>query len=102
MMSEGTKLGVSDEVDSFSQEADLADNAAFSGTKIGEVSAFEKSLYDEGIISQSVAPKVEVKENETLEEAVDRLTKEMFECARKYEFEKAAVIRDIINELKSL
>jgi ribosomal protein S1 len=63
MMSEGTKLGVSDEVDSFSQEADLADSAAFSGTKIGEVSAFEKSLYDEGIISQTVAPKVEVKEN---------------------------------------
>ena len=31
----------------------------------------------------------------------DKLTKEMFEYARKYEFEKAAVLRDLINELKN-
>ena len=43
---------------------------------------------------------VEPNENETLEETIDRLTKEMFEYARKYEFEKAAVIRDLINQLK--
>jgi excinuclease UvrABC helicase subunit UvrB len=39
--------------------------------------------------------------NETLEQTIDRLTKEMFEYARKYEFEKAAVLRDLINELKN-
>ena len=44
---------------------------------------------------------VEAKENETTEEMIDRLTKEMFEYAHKYEFEKAAMIRDLIKDLKS-
>lgn len=44
---------------------------------------------------------VDVKKEETIEEAIDRLTKEMFEYAKKYEFEKAAIIRDLINDLKN-
>ncbi len=43
-----------------------------------------------------------VKSGETIEESIERLTKEMMEYARKYEFEKAASIRDFINELKNL
>ena len=43
---------------------------------------------------------VEAKENETVEEMIERLTNEMFEHAKKYEFEKAAMIRDLIKDLK--
>ena len=43
---------------------------------------------------------IEIKENETLEETIDRLTKEMFEYAKHYEFEKAAMLRDLIRDLK--
>ena len=45
-------------------------------------------------------PNIEINKEETIEETIDRLTKEMFEYARHYEFEKAAVLRDLINELK--
>ena len=44
---------------------------------------------------------IEVKEDETTEEMIERLTQEMFEYARKYEFEKAAMLRDLIKDLKS-
>lgn len=43
---------------------------------------------------------VEAKEGETTEEMIDRLTKEMFEYAKNYEFEKAAMLRDLIKDLK--
>ena len=43
-----------------------------------------------------------IKKGETIEETIDRLTEEMMTAARKYEFEKAATIRDFINELKNL
>ena len=36
-----------------------------------------------------------------LEKIVERLTEEMMTYARKYEFEKAAVIRDFIEDLKN-
>ena len=39
---------------------------------------------------------------ETIEETIERLTKEMMQYARKYEFEKAATIRDFIEELKNM
>ena len=37
---------------------------------------------------------VNVKQGETIEESIERLTEEMMNYARKYEFEKAATIRD--------
>ncbi|MCX8074472.1 MAG: excinuclease ABC subunit UvrB [Clostridia bacterium] len=45
---------------------------------------------------------VDVKNGESVEETIERLTKEMMDYAKKYEFEKAATIRDFINELKNL
>ena len=53
------------------------------------------------IFNDEEAPVIEQEKGETLEETIDRLTNEMFEYARKYEFEKAAVLRDLINELKN-
>ena len=53
------------------------------------------------VFNDEEAPVIEQDKGETLEETIDRLTKEMFEYARKYEFEKAAVLRDLINELKN-
>lgn len=53
------------------------------------------------VFNDEEATVIEQEGNETLEETIDRLTKEMFEYARKYEFEKAAVLRDLINELKN-
>ena len=44
---------------------------------------------------------IEAKENETTEEMIERLTKEMFEYAKNYEFEKAAMIRDLIKDLNA-
>lgn len=44
---------------------------------------------------------IEVKKGETLEETIERLTEEMMEYARKYEFEKAATLRDFIEDLKN-
>ncbi len=45
---------------------------------------------------------VNVKKGETIEESIERLTEEMMAYARKYEFEKAATIRDFIEELKNM
>ena len=42
-----------------------------------------------------------IKENETLEDTISRLTEEMMDAARKYEFEKAANLRDLIRDLQS-
>ena len=44
--------------------------------------------------------KIEINKEETLEETIDRLTKEMFAYAHNYEFEKAAALRDLIKELR--
>jgi excinuclease ABC subunit B len=46
--------------------------------------------------------KINIKTEETVEQSIERLTKEMMNYAKKYEFEKAATIRDFINELKDL
>ena len=45
--------------------------------------------------------KADVKEGETIEEAINRLTNEMINYAQNLEFEKAAAIRDKIKELGS-
>ncbi len=45
---------------------------------------------------------IDVKKGETIEESIERLTQEMMTYARKYEFEKAATIRDFIEELKNM
>ena len=44
---------------------------------------------------------IEAKDNESPEEMIERLTKEMFEYAKNYEFEKAAMIRDLIKDLNA-
>ncbi len=45
---------------------------------------------------------IDIKKGETIEESIERLTEEMMTYARKYEFEKAATIRDFIEELKNI
>ncbi len=45
---------------------------------------------------------LELKKGESIEESIERLTEEMMSYARKYEFEKAAAIRDFISELKNM
>ena len=45
---------------------------------------------------------INVKKGESIEESIERLTEEMMNYARKYEFEKAATIRDFIEELKNM
>ena len=45
---------------------------------------------------------INVKKGESIDESIDRLTEEMMSYARKYEFEKAATIRDFINQLKNM
>lgn len=45
---------------------------------------------------------IDIKKGETIEESIERLTEEMMIYARKYEFEKAATIRDFIEELKKM
>ena len=41
-----------------------------------------------------------IKEHETIEQAIDRLTDEMIAAAQSLEFEKAAELRDKIKELE--
>ena len=43
---------------------------------------------------------IDKKDNETIEQTIERLTEEMMSYARKHEFEKAATLRDFIKELK--
>ena len=52
------------------------------------------------VFTDSESPNIEINKEETLEETIERLTDEMMKYARSYEFEKAAVLRDLINELK--
>ena len=52
------------------------------------------------VYSQGNKENIEINKDETLEETIDRLTKEMFEYAKHYEFEKAAMLRDLIKDLR--
>ena len=45
---------------------------------------------------------VNIKQEETIEESITRLTEEMMTYARHYEFEKASELRDKIKELEKL
>jgi len=54
------------------------------------------------VFTDEQAPKIKLDKEETLEQTIDRLTEEMFAYAKAYEFEKAAVIRDLIHELKNI
>lgn len=66
-------------------------------TIIKEIRDSVKATYEE-----NEDKRVDVKKGESVEETIDRLTKEMMSYARAYEFEKAATIRDFIEQLKSL
>lgn len=44
---------------------------------------------------------VKLEKGKSVEETIEKLTEEMMSYARKHEFEKAAAIRDFINDLKS-
>ena len=48
------------------------------------------------------AEDINIKKGETIDESIERLTEEMMHYARKYEFEKAATIRDFIEQLKNM
>lgn len=45
---------------------------------------------------------IKLKKGESLEQAINRLTEEMLSFAKNYEFEKAASLRDFIDELKNI
>ncbi len=45
---------------------------------------------------------IDINKEESKEQTIERLTEEMMMYAKKYEFEKAATLRDFINELKGL
>lgn len=65
-----------------------------------EVRDSVKATYEEA--SEDITTDIDVKKGETIEEAIERLTEEMLSFAKNYEFEKAASIRDFINELKDI
>lgn len=52
--------------------------------------------------SEEEQEKVSIDNVENTEQTIERLTEEMMSYARKYEFEKAAAIRDFIEELKGM
>ena len=64
-----------------------------------EVRDSVKAIYSDN--NEVADTDITISKGETIEEAIDRLTKEMMECAKKYEFEKAAMIRDLIRDLKA-
>ena len=64
----------------------------------------KKSIRDTIKISiiEDVKTKYEINESESIDDIITRLTDEMLICASKMEFEKAAELRDKINELKNI
>lgn len=67
-------------------------------TIIKKVSDSIKATFDE----EEKEADINLKKGETVEESIERLTEEMMSYARKYEFEKAATIRDFIEQLKNM
>jgi len=53
-------------------------------------------------IIEDVKAKYEIKESESVEDVIAKLTDEMLVCASKMEFERAAELRDKIKELEDL
>lgn len=64
-----------------------------------EVRDSVKAIYSDA--DEKATENIVISKGETVEEAINRLTKEMMECAKKYEFEKAAMLRDLIRDLKA-
>lgn len=72
-------------------------NGVVPQTIIKDVRDSIKATFDE-----NEAENVDIKKGETVEKSIERLTEEMLSYARKYEFEKAASIRDFIEQLKNM
>ncbi len=67
-------------------------------TIIKEIRDSVKATYAE----EDDKAEVKVNKGESIEKSIERLTEEMMAYARKYEFEKAATIRDFIEQLKNM
>jgi excinuclease ABC subunit B len=78
------------------QEKYNKDNNIVPKTIKKEIRELIKATYAQAADSET---KYELEENETVEEAVARLTDEMIKYAKNLEFEKAAEIRDQIQML---
>ncbi|MDD2377133.1 MAG: excinuclease ABC subunit UvrB [Clostridia bacterium] len=52
--------------------------------------------------SEEEQAKINIDDTQNVDQTIERLTEEMMSYARKYEFEKAATIRDFIEELKNI
>ena len=50
---------------------------------------------------EDIQSQYEIKEDETIEQIISRLTDEMLKYAKNMEFEKAAELRDKIKELEN-
>ena len=63
-----------------------------------------KSVRDtiKATVLEDVSTEYDIKEEQNIEEIITKLTDEMLKCASKMEFEKAAELRDKINELQDL
>jgi len=63
-----------------------------------------KSVRDsiKATIVEDISTKYEIKQDETIEDIINKLTEEMLKCASEMEFEKAAELRDRIKELEGL
>ena len=71
--------------------------------KLSKETRIPKSkLVDEALELLFEKHNIEIKKGESIQEAIDRLTEEMLSFAKNYEFEKAANIRDFINDLKDM
>lgn len=79
------------------QEAYNKEHGIVPHTIIKEVRDSVKATFKEEEEAQ-----VNVKKGESVEDSIERLTEEMMKYARNYEFEKAATIRDFIEELKNM
>lgn len=79
------------------QEAYNKEHGIVPHTIIKEVRDSVKATFKEEEEEQ-----VNVKKGESVEDSIERLTEEMMKYARNYEFEKAATIRDFIEELKNM
>ena len=64
----------------------------------------KKSVRDtiKATIVEDIQSKYDIKENETVEDIISKLTDEMLKAAREMEFEKAAELRDKIKELEKM
>ena len=69
---------------------------------VGKSTLFNRLVGKKISIIEDVKTKYEINESESIDDIITRLTDEMLICASKMEFEKAAELRDKINELKNI